>query len=292
MRSESPAVVDVECQGCGARLVVPLGRRTVSCVYCRSASVLDRPHDPRRPAPRFAVPFVISDATARQMVEGFQARLGPFREPAVAEAPIVAEPVYLPAYLYTALVRARYSAQIGEDYFAGGKRTRKRTEYRTLHGDYATYVREVVVTASRGLENTELGRIEPYELDALHRYTPALIAGWAAEEPTLEHNQSLDLARAEAKGQVRRWLADFMPGDRHTDLSFEPTFERESLDLVLVPVWIVTLSFSETKPPVRLLINGQSGKLDGRAPWSWLRLGIALALALLLVACLAVVLSW
>jgi len=74
---------------------------------------------------------------------------------------------------------------------------------------------DIHVTASRGLANNELERIEPFDLRQLRRYEPALVAGWIAEEPTLTLAACFELARGDTLSSVGRALAAFLPADTH-----------------------------------------------------------------------------
>lgn len=62
-----------------------------------------------------------------------------------------------------------------------------------------------------------------------------------------------------------------MPGDSHRELTYETTFSQEDLEVVLVPVWILVVPYDDQHPPVRLIINGQTGKLEAKRPWSKLK---------------------
>ncbi|RYE95025.1 MAG: hypothetical protein EOO75_00370, partial [Myxococcales bacterium] len=119
--------------------------------------------------------------------------------------------VYVPAYLYAAAAHSTYQVSIGEDYTetehytetnAKGEteqktRTVTRTEWCPLAGQHASYVMDVLVTASRGLRNDELEAIEPFDLRQMRRHDDALVAGWMAETPTVSLEQCLQTARAE-----------------------------------------------------------------------------------------------
>jgi hypothetical protein len=56
---------------------------------------------------------------------------------------------------------------------------------------------------------------------------------------------------------------------------------------VLVPLWVFALRYDQKKVPIRLIINGQTGRAFGKIPWSWPRLIIAIVLGVLLVTALA-----
>ncbi len=200
--------------------------------------------------------------------------------------------MYLPAYLYSATAVTSYGAVIGEDYSETrirGKSTRRerRTEQRSLDGRHACYVGDVLVTASAGIPNPELERVEPFDLEALRRYEPELVAGWPSEEPTLGPEECLELARGEARAGVGPMLEAFMPGDSCSHLSWDTRLGEEAIELTLLPLWVFALRYREDRPPVRVLVNGQTGEVAGAAPLSWAKIGAAVAATLGLLGLLA-----
>jgi len=287
---ESPGKVEISCESCGARVVVEPLQRTSRCPYCDSPSVLDRPATEDRPDPVFAIGFSVDRKRAESLVRDFLRRkkLAPFGlGRAVAER---GQGVYVPAYLYSALAVTRYAARIGEDYWVtetvrdskGRTQTRrkKKTELRDLRGPHWVYLGDVLVTASRGISNDELESAEPYNLGELRRYTQGLVAGWSAEEPSLTRRESLELARRESTAKVGHLLRAFLPGDSVRSLDYQTEFEEESADLTLLPMWVFAVRYDPGKPPIRLLVNGQTGEVWGRVPTSWAKIGIIAALVL------------
>jgi hypothetical protein len=287
----------LECSECGATLRFE-GVRTAKCPYCASPSVLERPARDDLPNPDFVVAFVLDQRAAIAKAKAWQRSRGPFTHGGIKDASLDdVKGIYLPSYLYGALARASYSAQIGENYqetetyttVENGKtvtrtRTVTKTEWRSLRGDWASYVRDVFVSASRGLSHEELDHVEPFDLRALRRYTLGQVQGWIAEEPSLDEASCRARARAEASRDVADALGRFMPGDSYRGLQYELQVEREIASLVLVPVWVLAVRYAPDKPLVRLLINGQTGKAFGKAPISWVRVTLAVLLGLALIA--------
>jgi hypothetical protein len=285
------SAVEMSCASCGANLVVEADRRTGRCPYCDAPSVVDRPASTDRPDPTFGIGFVVDRHDAhrglRSYLRGRRWAPGALRT-ATAER---VEGVYVPAYLYTASADSRYRAEIGEDYTVTethkkGVRKVRKTEYRTLEGSHRCYVDGLVVTASSGLANAELEAIEPYDPAGLRRFTPALVSGWTSEEPSLTRDASLELARAEARDQVGRKLHAFMPGDSHRGLQATISLGDEAMDLVLAPVWVCAVRWRKDRPPIRLLVNGQTGTVAGDIPVSWTKVATAVGAGLALVALL------
>jgi hypothetical protein len=263
----------LECRTCGARLALAQGQLTTTCVYCGSHAVVELPPDAARPVPMFGIGFAVPRERALELARTWQKRLGFFRHPGVKRARLEAiDAVYLPAYLYGAVASARYRAEIGEDYHEGtGKNRKRRTEYTSLSGAHASYVRDVVVTASRAIDNSELAAVEPFDLRVLQRFSPALVAGWPAETPSRSPDECLALARDEALAQVAAALTRFMPGDRHKNLSHDTRLDAERLELCLLPLWVLPVHPGPSEPLVRLLVNGQTGKAFAKVPISVLR---------------------
>ena len=288
--------MDVQCSSCGARLALEENLRTIECPYCAASSIVERAADPERPSPTFVLGFSVSQIQARERAADWLRGRSLFAKKGVHKAAVEnVRGVYVPAYLYSSAATSGFSADIGEEYqrtesyttTENGKtvtKTRRvtETEWRPLSGRFAEYIPDVLVTASRGLANEELEAIEPFDLRLLRRYDPALLSGWAAEEPSMSGSQCLKVARREALERTGERLSGFMPGDKHRGLEQSTELSNEELDLCLVPVWVMAARYREKAAPVRIVINGQSGEVHGETPLSWLKIGGA-AIALLAV---------
>lgn len=264
--------------------------RTANCPYCDHPSVVERPPSEDQPVPSFVLGFVVAQESAQEKASrwirssSLFAR-SDFRKAAAQKT----RSVYLPAYLYGALGDTEYSAQIGENYTvtetytttdSDGKttthtRTVTKTEWRSLAGQHDSYVRDIVVTASGAIENSELEAIEPFDLRALRRYEPAMVSGWTSEEPSLSRDECFALARQEALESINAKLGAFMPGDSQSDLRFQTNLHDEVVDLLLLPLWVFAVNYNANKPPVRILVNGQTGAVGGKVPVSWLKIAMA-----------------
>ncbi len=267
--------VEVACRSCGAQILFEPLQRTARCPYCDSPSVVDRPATENRPDPVFGLGFAVTrDEAARRMRRWIRGRkMGPFGLKGRSAERV--KGVYLPAYLYSATAHTSYRASIGERY--KDKDDKSRTEYRDLEGRHSTYVADILVTASRGIPNDEIEGIEPFDLGVLARYTPGLVSGWIAEEPSLTREECRHLARQEATARVGQLLRRFLPGDSVRDLRHHVELADESIDLTLVPLWVFAVRYHDEKPPIRVLVNGQTGRVYGRVPLSWAKVGLIVA---------------
>jgi hypothetical protein len=268
------------CGHCGASLAFERVR-TETCPYCASPNFVERPPAPGQPDPQFVVTFVGDAVVARRALDRWLGSRTMFADSAVKRARVEdLRGIYVPAYLYSAVAHTDYHAHIGEHYTQTetytatndeGKsetrtRTVTRTEYRQLAGYHVGYVTDVIVSASHGLTNREMSRVEPFDLKQMRRFDPALVSGWIAEEFAQTPEACERTCRTEAVDQIGAKLRRFMPGDGYSDLSWRTNVAWESIDPILVPVWVLALRYREEKDPLRVVINGQTGKVVGKVP--------------------------
>jgi hypothetical protein len=293
------------CNQCGANLAFD-GVRTTTCPYCASPNFVERAPSPNQPTPTFCIPFLGDQKWARARLERWLGSRTMFADSALEKASVEdMRGVYLPAYLYSAVARTDYTAQIGENYTetetytttdAQGKsttetRTVTRTEHRPLAGQHIGYVTDVIVSASGGLHNDELQRVEPFDLKQLRRFSPEFVAGWIHEEFSRSAEDCRALSRSEAVDEVGARLRKFMPGDSYSDLVFQTRVEWEALDPLLVPVWLFSVRYRTDKPALRIVINGQSGQIGGKVPLSWIKITLAILLGVAIIAGIYIALS-
>ena len=286
------------CKQCGATLQFA-GVRTQRCPFCDSPNFVERPPTAGLPDPHFVVTFVGDATVARRALDRWLGSRTMFADSALRKATVEdLRGVYVPAYLYSAVARTGYTAQIGENYTetetytttdSQGKtqtqtRTVTRTEYRALSGEHTGYVSDVIVTASAGLGNAELQAVEPFDLKQMRRFAAPLVTGWIAEEFSRDNAECMKLARGEALDQIAGKLRHFMPGDSYSDLAYKTAVSWESLDPILVPVWVFAVRYREDKAPLRVLINGQTGAIAGKVPLATWKVLLAVLLGLGIVA--------
>lgn len=295
-----------ECGQCGAALAFE-GVRTATCPYCASPSFVEQPADSPHPAPTFVLAFSGDAAWARERLGRWIGRRVLIADQALGRATVLElRGVYLPAYLYSAVARTDYTASIGEHYTEtetysktaeDGTQTTEtrnvtRTEYRPLAGEHLGYVTDLLVSASLGIDHATFEHVEPFDLRQLRRFSPALISGWIQEEFSRDADECRRVSRSNAVDAVGDELRGFLPGDSHADLAWQTRVEWESLDPVLVPLWVFAVRYRPDRAPVRVVINGQTGKVTGTVPLSWWKLTlIALAAAAIVVAIVLVILQ-
>ncbi len=286
-----PDTLEIACSNCGATLVLEPHLRTAECPYCASTSIVERPSSAGRIEPAFALGFAVDRERASHLCARWIGKRRRFARKGFERAvPERGRGLYMPAWLFGAAAHADYTCEIGEDYTetytttdSKGRRvtrTRTKTEWRALSGTRSTWMQDVLVTASKGIANEMLERVEPFDLRSLRRYSPALLSGWIAEEASLSASECREVARAECTASLERELARFLPGDSHRGLRIHTRFEEETSELVLLPVWVFAVRNAQDEQTLQILVNGQTGEVGGDVPRSWSKIALVVVAVL------------
>ncbi|HZZ29851.1 MAG TPA: zinc ribbon domain-containing protein [Pirellulales bacterium] len=298
----APVTRTVECKNCGAKLTLAADQRSITCPFCDSNMVVESTDEQTgRQPPEFIIGFAI---TPQQALEKFRAWLresGMFRPGDLSTAKIEEKlrGVYLPFWSFSMLAQSQWSAQIGEHWYRtetyttiiNGKpvtqtRTVTETEWWSLAGQHHNYYSGYLVSGSKGLPQADAERIKPFRLAALKRYQPYFLAGWLSEEYSVRRDAALPQCQQEFLHWEQRNVENFLPGDTHSQVLVNCDFSDVNSDLILLPVYLLSYRYGDKL--YRFLLNGQTGKTTGDKPYSQIRIGVAVAIGLVV----AVILWW
>jgi hypothetical protein len=267
----------LRCDACGATLRCSGEHRPGACLYCRSPVLVSAAGSVEQP--RALVPFVVTReraiATVRRWTRGRWLSPRWFRAADVAAV----RGVYIPVYLASATVHADFSASVRR-YESDGQ---KYSDWAPIAGRWSGYVEEVWVSASSGLSEAEFAALRPFDLAALRRYDAKLLAGWDCEEPGRPRSAYVQQLEKELHANVRARVSAMLVGDDRRRITVRLHKERQSVALVLLPVWVLAAAAGADRPATHVLVNGQSGEIVGVAPRSAVRhalLWTALTLAI------------
>lgn len=290
------------CEGCGSEVATDPDHRSYVCPFCDSTYVVEFSREETgRQKPEFVIGFAVTLDQAR---EKFQQWLGSnswFRPGDLKNATVVdkMKGIYLPFWGFSMLAESTWSARIGEYWYRtetyttteNGKTVTKtrqvrETEWWNLSGNHHRYHAGYMVSGSKGLSQREADRVKPFQLPALKRYEPYYLAGWLSEEYTVRREAALERSKQEFYERERQEIESFMPGDTHRDLHASTTFSHINSDLCLLPIYLLSYRYKEKL--FRFMVNGQTGKVAGDKPLSWLKItmfsaSVLLALLLLIL---------
>ncbi len=273
------------CPQCAAEVEVDDSKLSSQCAFCE-APLVRSTDATSKPVDRVA-PFDLDRKVASgRLVHFLQSSFWAPNEVRSLTNPEELMPVLVPFWVYDAVARSTYNADIGlywyetETYTVtvnGRTETRTRqkrhTEWHDLSGSHVKVYSNHLVSGSRGLPEAEANELEPFDLGKALPYEHAMVAGLIAERPSVAHEDARRTATEELAKLENAAIRAFLPGDEKRGVTNHTHVEVEKVSLVLLPVWVAAYKWDGKV--FRLLVNGQTGEVVGKVPRSTLKIVIA-----------------
>jgi hypothetical protein len=291
----------LQCKGCGAEVATSLDQRSYVCPFCDTSVVVEIPLSAGRQRPEFVIGFAVTAEQAKEKFWQWLKQNSWYRPGDLAQQAISDKQrgVYLPFWHFSMYADSDWAAQIGQYWYrtetytttdANGKKhthTRqvRETEWFPLQGEHHRYYFGFMFPATRGINLEESRAIQPFQMSSLARYRPHYLAGWMAEEYSIDREVAAEKTMEEFRKRQHQEIAYFLPGDTHSNLQVQTQIQVNGSDLVLLPVHVLSYRYKDKL--YRFLVNGQTGKIVGQKPVSGKRI-TALVFAIILVIALII----
>ena len=281
----------VSCNRCGAHTTLAPNVAAASCPFCGTAAVVEAPPNAAVVRPEGLLPFQVTDHQAREQFRGWLASLWFRPNDLKAQGSLTRlQGVYVPFWTFDAATHSSWTAMAGYHYYVnvdvrenGQTVTRReqRTRWEPASGIVDLAFDDVPVPASRGLDQELSRAIEPFPTSKLIEYEPSYLSGFLAEENAIDLAEALETAKERMRGDIRNACIRKIPGDTYRDLEVKTTFSALAYKNALLPIWIAAYDYAGK--PYRYIVNGVTGTASGTAPWSWVKIGLAIMAVLLIV---------
>jgi DNA-directed RNA polymerase subunit RPC12/RpoP len=293
-RGPGAPVTTIQCNTCGATVNVGQGERTTKCAFCGSQTVLQVQTNEATIRPESLVPFAIAREAANQR---FGAWLGTlwFRPSNLKKMAQVQEMggVYVPYWTFNAQVASQWTAERGWHYYeteyyqttennqtVTRERQVQRTRWEPAWGSRNDAYQNLLVCAGRGLPPELAEKVTSFDVRQLVPYQPNYLAGWRAEQYSLDLMPAWQVGMQKMVASQQGRCGGDVGGDTHRSLSVTDTFSAITFKHVLLPIWIAAYRYKDK--PFQFLVNGQTGEVVGKAPWSVVKITLMVLLILVL----------
>jgi len=281
-----------QCSSCGARVSFDASATSTDCVFCGSPSVLSQEDRRNALRPESLIPLDIGRASVRAQFRKWTAGLW-FRPNALRRVDqFQAQGVYVPCWTFDAQVHSRWAADSGTYYYVtimvptvvNGRTTLvaqqvRHVRWTPVDGERHDEFDDLMVPASGFVRGDLMAKLGDFDTRALLPYQPEYLAGWHAEEYRVDLADGWKAAQARIEELQSARCSGDVPGDTQRNLRVANTVSRVRWKHILLPVW--TLTYRCNARTYTVLIHGQTGKVHGEAPISWIKvLGFVGLLAL------------
>jgi len=270
----------VQCKQCGAVTIYDALETAAVCPFCGSTSVMPAANDDTI-APGAVGPFAITKEQAgERFSKWLKKKWFTPRKAKKNAAPEAFQGVYLPYWTYDAQTTSNFTARAGYDKTVKDKdgRSRTETDWMRVNGVYQEFFDDVTIMASKRQENSGVRSCEPFDFSKLVPYSPQVVAGFVAERYSIGLQEGWEKAQSTIQSHLRSDISDYIRkhwGAEHVEsLKFATLYNNITYKYLLVPVWLSSFKY---KDKIYLFaVNGQTGKVGGKAPVSAWRVILAI----------------
>ena len=139
----------------------------------------------------------------------------------------------------------------------------------------------MLVYATRSIPTNILQKVYPYDTQQLMPYQPQYLSGWSAESYQVPLAEAWEVGKNTIYQHERSACDSEVPGDTHRNLSVSTQLSDLTFKHVLLPVWVASYRYRDKT--FRFMINGQTGRVEGEKPISWIKVTIAVVLAVVII---------
>jgi Zinc-ribbon containing domain len=286
----------VDCPSCGAQTRFDGHVAGDLCAFCASPLLVDQAHVERLIQVQALLPFALDRQAAQQV---FARWVGSrwFAPNALKRTVSRADGVrgvYLPWWTYDARTVTTYRGergvqrQVSDDRqgsgAAGGPGQRTVTDWSPAAGAVQLAFDDILVAGSPSIPAHLARVLDDWNLAALRPPEPDLMAGFGVEVYRHGLEAGFGEARGRMDGAIDAAIRRDIGGDLQRIHGRSTVVDDIRFKHLLLPVWIGSYRFGGK--PYRVVVNGQSGEVEGDRPYSWVKIGLAALLAAVVVAVL------
>lgn len=282
---DMPAKV-IECKNCGGQTVAEAEDETAYCSFCGSQHMVVSDKADKGIKPQGVVPYEVSYESARAKMDKWVKRrwLAPndlkdrFRGKNL-------KGVYMPYWTFDSQVNAQFTCRVGDYYYVGSGDERKRkTRWRSYGGAESKFFDDVLVLGIDSDEASLMKKIEPFNTskNKVMDYKPDFLAGYLAKKHTIKPSPAFNVAKEQMKRDIAAQIKRGLPGDTYDNYHQTVRFSRETFKHILLPVYMSAYDYNNKL--YRVLINGQTGEVQGKAPLSPIKVAGLVILGIIIAA--------
>ncbi len=300
-KEDTYEVLTVKCDRCGAETTMEPNVTAGECAFCGTNIVMTTKSQ-RLIKPKALLPFKVTrqmaDQSFRDWLKGLWFAPSDLAKQRRTDKSDL-KGVYLPHWTYDTNTKTDYTGQRGEYYYVNetyrttdsdGKsvtRTRRvrKTRWYSASGRVRNSFDDLIVVASRSLPHHYVAELEPWDLHALVPYNNQYLSGFRSESYSVELEQGFNMAKTQMQEPIQTTIKRDIGGDTQRIKSQRTSYHDITFKHILLPVWINAYRYNHDI--YRFLVNARTGEIQGERPRSWIKIGLAVMLDLIVAILLA-----
>jgi hypothetical protein len=282
----------VQCQSCRAVMVYDSARVGQNCEFCGSPSLVAYTAIKSPIAPKGLLPFRIDRNRVRDDIRRWWRSkwLAPNK---LARSALVdtVHSVYIPYWTFDAHAHCPWEAERGHYYYVSvegrdskGRRVvrqERRVRWEPASGVVEHTFDDELVPGTTGVDLRLLRQVEPFPTGECVAYDTAFLSGHVVEHYQVALTEAAGSSEAQMHARLEQLCGAQVGGDTYRNLRIHPTFSGRTFKHLLVPIWLLVYIFGRRN--FQVVVNGYTGRMAGRYPYSPWKVAFLVALVILAV---------
>lgn len=300
VRPLTDKALEVHCDSCGSTVAFEPPEVAGLCPFCGLALVAQPTASEARLAPDAVLPAQISkEQSQAEVKEWLRTRwFAPNALKRLASQEAI-QGVYLPFWSYDADTQSNYVGERGVHYYvtetytetdSNGNTVQKTREVQHTRWSYASgqvslSFSDLLVAASRSVQEKKLNALEPWALEKLSAYDPEYLAGFKAQRYQVELSDGFKEAQQVMAHSIDRAVRQDIGGDEQRVSSVDTNYLNAAFRQLLLPVWIGAYRFKGDT--YQVVVNASTGEVQGERPYSFWKIASLILVILALISLLS-----
>ncbi len=278
----------VICKQCGAEAIYDALQTSAVCEYCGSNQVMEASAEDTVP-PNGVVGFLITMQEAgSRFTKWLKGKIFTPSKAKKSAKPDAFKGIYLPYWTFDANTTTSYTARYGINRTTTDSKgnTRTYTDWYSTSGVYSEFIDDCLVCGTDRHNSDIIDRINPFDTSKCKPYDPEYVSGFISERYTIGIKSAWEKAKSIIQSRLRNNIENKILSEHNADkvdsLRMNTNYYNKKYKYIVLPVWMS--SFVYKNKVFRFMVNGQTGKVGGKAPVSPLRVAVAVVLGLAVLA--------
>lgn len=278
----------VICANCKAKPTVNENLQSMQCPYCGSPLIESNVQQERYIKPSYVLPFRIDKSQTNEILTKWINSLwfAPNKLKKAILTPINLNGIYLPYWTYDAYTRTEYTGKRGDYHFVTvGSGKNKRTEVRTIwtnkRGTIHSFYDDILVLATNTLDQSIIKGLKGWNIKAIVKINDSFLAGFITEKYQIDLKQAFIIAKEIIKSSEKELVKKDIGGDKQQIYTMNMQFVDVTFKHILLPIYVSAFRYKQKM--YAFYINGESGCISGKRPYSAIKITMAVIIAIILI---------
>jgi hypothetical protein len=282
----------VQCQSCRAVMVYDAARIGQNCEFCGSPALIAYQEIKSPISPKGVLPFRVDRHRVRDDIRRWWRGkwLAPNKLGKSALVDTV-HSVYIPYWTFDAHAHCPWDAEAGHYYYVSvpgidskGRpviRRERRVRWEAASGVVEHTFDDEPVPGTTGVDLGLLRQVEPFPTGECVPYDTAFLSGHVVEHYQVALTAAAGNSEQQMRATLEQLCARQIPGDTHRNLRIYPAFSGKTFKHLLVPIWLLVYTFG--RRTFQVVVNGYTGRMAGRYPYSPWKVAFVIVLVILAI---------